>query len=150
MGCAVVEEVLQLAGVPYAVVARAPTARTVVLVDGDVVRLVVIPAGDLLDLERARRALRAGPRLRAATAAEVAEDFPGFDPAFLPPFGHAAVPEVVCLSLLYLGEVVLDGGVLIDPRDLLRLCEPRVADLCFTRRTGDRSPSNSARRPPSA
>jgi prolyl-tRNA editing enzyme YbaK/EbsC (Cys-tRNA(Pro) deacylase) len=150
MGSAVVEEVLQLAGIPYELVGREPTARTVVLVDGDVVRLVVIPVDDRVDLERARRALRAGPGLRAATAAEVAEDFPDFDPAALPPLGHEAVPEVVCLSLLYLDEVVLDGGVLIDPRDLLRLCEPRVAELCVSRRTGDRSPSSSGRRPPSA
>ena len=150
MGSAVVEEVLQLAGIPYELVGREPTARTVVLVDGDLVRLVVIPVGDRLDIGRARRALHAGPRLRAATPAEVEQDFPGFDPQALPPLGHEAVPEVVCLSLLYLDEVVLDGGVLIDPRDLLRLCEPRVADLCFSRRTGGRSPWSSGRTPPSA
>jgi prolyl-tRNA editing enzyme YbaK/EbsC (Cys-tRNA(Pro) deacylase) len=150
MGSAVVQEVLELAGIPFELVGREPTARTVVLIDGATVRLVVIPAHDRLDLERARRALRAGPALRAATAAEVAEDFPGFDPRALPPLGHEAVPEVVCLGLLYLDEVVLDGGVRLDPRDLLRLCEPRVAELCITRRTAGRSPSNSARRPPSA
>jgi prolyl-tRNA editing enzyme YbaK/EbsC (Cys-tRNA(Pro) deacylase) len=131
MGSAVVQEVLELAGIPFQLVRREPTARTVVLIDGGAVRLVVIPAKDRLDLERTRRALRAGPALRAATAAEVAEDFPGFDPRTLPPLGHAAVPEVICLGLLYLDEVVLDGGVRLDPRDLLRLCEPRVADICL-------------------
>jgi prolyl-tRNA editing enzyme YbaK/EbsC (Cys-tRNA(Pro) deacylase) len=150
MGNAVVQEVLQLAGVPFELVDRPATTRTVVLIDGDVVRLVVIPADDRLDLERTRRALRAGPGLRLATVHEIAEDFPGFDPRELPPLGHEAVPEAVCLSLLYLDDVVVDGGVRIDPRDLLRLCEPRVADLCISRRTGDRSSWRSARRPPSA
>jgi prolyl-tRNA editing enzyme YbaK/EbsC (Cys-tRNA(Pro) deacylase) len=147
----VVQEVLDLAGVPYELVKTPATARTIVLIDGDRVRMVVIPAGDRIDLERTRRALRAGPGLRLATTAEIAEDFPCFDPRALPPLGHEAVPEAVCLSLLYLDEVIVDGGVKIDPRDLLRLFEPRVADLCISpRRTGDQSPWRSARRPPSA
>jgi prolyl-tRNA editing enzyme YbaK/EbsC (Cys-tRNA(Pro) deacylase) len=150
MGSAVVQEVLELAGVPYELVERAITARTVVLIDGDVVRLVVIGAGDRLDLASARRALRAGPRLRAATLAEIADDFPDFEPAELPPLGHEAVPEVVDLGLLYDEDVVLDGGVRIDPRDLLRLCEPRVADITLNRHTADRSPWRSGRRPPTA
>jgi prolyl-tRNA editing enzyme YbaK/EbsC (Cys-tRNA(Pro) deacylase) len=150
MSSAVVQEVLELAGVAYELVDREATTRTVVLIDGGVVRLVVIPAGDRLDLERARRALRAGPGLRPATATEVADDFPDFEPGALPPLGHEAVPEVVDLGLLYLDEVVLAGGVRLDARDLLRLSEPRVADLCVTPRTGGRWPTSSARRPPSA
>lgn len=150
MGSAVVQDVLELAGVPFELVRREATARTVVLIDGDLLRLVVIPVGDGLDLERTRRALRAGPGLRAATTAEVAEDFPGFDPRALPPLGHEAVPELVCLGVLYLDDVVLDGGVKLDARDLLRLCEPRVADICLNRRTAGRSPWSSGRRPPIA
>jgi len=145
---AVVQEVLELAGVPFELVEREATARAVVLLDDDLVRLVVIATGDRLDLTRARQALRAGPELRAATYAEIAEDFPGFDPKLLPPLGHEAVPEVIDLGLLYDDALILDGGVRIDPRDLLRLCEPRVADISL--RTGDRSPWRSARRPPSA
>jgi prolyl-tRNA editing enzyme YbaK/EbsC (Cys-tRNA(Pro) deacylase) len=148
MGSAVVQEVLELAGVPFELIEREPTARVVVLVDDSLVRLVVIAAGDRVDLTRARQALRAGPRLRAATHAEIAEDFPDFDPSAVPPLGHEAVPEVVDLGLLYEDAVVLAGGVGIDPRDLLRLCEPRVADISLRR--GDRSPWRSARRPPSA
>ena len=145
---AVVQEVLELAGVPFELVERKATARAVVVVDGDLIHLVVIGADDRLDLTRARQALRAGPGLRAATYAEIAEDFPEFDPRSLPPLGHEAVPEVVDLGLLYLDDVVLDGGVRIDPRDLLRLCEPRVADISLRR--GDRSTWRSGRRPPSA
>src|SRR3954447_7031591 len=132
MGSAVVQEVLELAGVPFELVEREATARAVVLLDDELVRLVVIGSGDRLDFARARQALRAGPGLRAATYAEVAEDFPDFDPRTLPPLGHEAVPEVVDLGLLY-DEVVLDGGVRIDARDLLRLCEPRVADISLRR-----------------
>jgi prolyl-tRNA editing enzyme YbaK/EbsC (Cys-tRNA(Pro) deacylase) len=142
---AVVQEVLELAGVPFELVDSEATARAVVLVDGDLIRLVVIDSGDRLDLTRARHALRAGPRLRAATYAEVAEDFPEFDPETLPPLGHEAVPEVVDLGLLYDDALVLDGGVRMDPRDLLRLCEPRVADISLHR--GDRSPWRSGRTP---
>jgi hypothetical protein len=147
MGSAVVQEVLELAGVAFELVEREATARAVVLLDDDLVRLVVIGSGDRLDLTRARQALRAGPGLRAATYSEIAEDFPEFDPRTLPPLGHEAVPEVVDLGLLY-ADVVLDGGVKIDPRDLLRLCEPRVADISLRR--GDRSPWRSGRTPPSA
>jgi prolyl-tRNA editing enzyme YbaK/EbsC (Cys-tRNA(Pro) deacylase) len=142
---AVVQEVLELAGVPFELVDSEATARAVVLVDGDLIRLVVIDSGDRLDLTRARHALRAGPGLRAASLAEIAEDFPEFDPETLPPLGHEAVPEVVDLGLLYDDALVLDGGVRMDPRDLLRLCEPRVADISLHR--GDRSPWRSGRTP---
>jgi prolyl-tRNA editing enzyme YbaK/EbsC (Cys-tRNA(Pro) deacylase) len=145
---AAVQEVLELAGVPFELVEREITARAVVLLDGDLVRLVVIGAEDRLDLTRARHALHAGPGLRAATYAEIAEDFPDFDPKALPPLGHEAIPEVVDLGLLYDDDVVLAGGVRIDARDLLRLCEPRVADISLRR--GDRSPRRSGRTPPSA
>jgi|1185.fasta_scaffold32366_2 hypothetical protein len=148
MGSAVVQEVLELAGIPFELVEREATARAVVLLDGDLVRLVVIGAGDRLDLTRARQALRASPGLRAASYAEIAEDFPEFDPKTLPPLGHEAVPEILDLGLLYNDDIVLDGGVQMDPRDLLRLCEPRVADISL--RKGDRSPWRSGRRPPSA
>jgi prolyl-tRNA editing enzyme YbaK/EbsC (Cys-tRNA(Pro) deacylase) len=150
MGSTVIQEVLQLAGVPYEVVDREPTARTVVLVDGSVLRLVVIPSDDRLDLERTRRALRAGPALRPATLEEIAEDFPGFDARSLPPLGHESVPEAVCINVLYLDELVVYGGVRLDPRELLRLLEPRVADLCLSPRRAGRSPWRSGRRPPSA
>jgi prolyl-tRNA editing enzyme YbaK/EbsC (Cys-tRNA(Pro) deacylase) len=146
MGRTVVQEVLELAGVEFDVVRRAPTAQTLALVDNGLVRLVVIPAGNRLDFQRARRALHAGPRLRAATAEEVIEDFPAFAPGELPPLGHEAVPEVVDLGIFYLDELVVSGGVRLDVRDLLRLCEPRVADVSLNPRTGERSPWRSVRR----
>jgi prolyl-tRNA editing enzyme YbaK/EbsC (Cys-tRNA(Pro) deacylase) len=150
MARTVVQEVLELAGVEFDLVEREATARTLALVDGDLVRLVVIPAGGRLDLRRAARALRAGNALRLATAEEVAEDFPAFAPGELPPLGHEAVPELLDIGLFYLDELVLAGGVRLDVRDLLRLCEPRVADVCLSRRTAGRSPRSSGRTPPSA
>jgi prolyl-tRNA editing enzyme YbaK/EbsC (Cys-tRNA(Pro) deacylase) len=150
VGRTLVQEVLELAGVEFELVTRAPTAKTLALLDGDLVRLVVIPAGGRLDFERARRALRAGPRLRPATAEEIAEDFPAFPPGELPPLGHEAVPDVLDLGLFYLDELVVSGGVRLDVRDLLRLCEPRVADVCLTLRTSERSPWRTGRTRPSA
>jgi prolyl-tRNA editing enzyme YbaK/EbsC (Cys-tRNA(Pro) deacylase) len=149
-GVSVAREVLDVAGVEYALVDLEATVRTVVLNDRDVLRLVVIPAGERLDVERTRRALRADRGLRLATEEEVAEDFPDFAPDALLPLGHEAVPELVDVGLLYLDAVVLDGGVRIDPRDLLWLCEPRVADVCVSPRTARRSLPRTGRTPPSA
>jgi hypothetical protein len=123
-GVSVAREVLDVAGVEYVLVDLEPTVRTLVLNDGDVLRL--------------------------ATDEEVAEDFPAFAPDELLPLGHEAVLELVDLGLLYLDALVLNGGVRIDPRDLLRLCEPRVAYVCVSPRTDGRSLPSSARRPPTA
>jgi prolyl-tRNA editing enzyme YbaK/EbsC (Cys-tRNA(Pro) deacylase) len=45
------------------------------------------------------------------------------------------LPEVIDIRLLYLDQVVCPGGdhrhaIRLDPRDLVRLSEPRVGDLC--------------------
>ena len=111
------------------------TAKTLILLDRDRVRVAVIPANRRLDLDRARRTLRAGRHLRLAGEDEVAARFPGYDVGAVPPFAAEAHPEVVDVRLLYRDRVLCAAGdhrhsVLIDPRDLLRLAEPRVADIC--------------------
>ena len=111
------------------------TAKTLVLVERGQVRLAVVPASQRLDLERARRALRAGGHLRLATEEEVAHSFPEFEVGALPPFAARALPEVIDIRLLYHERVLCAAGdhrhsVLLDPRELLRLAEPRVADIC--------------------
>jgi prolyl-tRNA editing enzyme YbaK/EbsC (Cys-tRNA(Pro) deacylase) len=73
--------------------------------------------------------------LRLATEDELRRDFPGFDVGALPPFGLEPVPEVVDIRLVYRDKLLCAGGdhrhgVRLDPRDLLRLAEPRVADIC--------------------
>ena len=49
--------------------------------------------------------------------------------------GLEPVPEVVDIRLVYREHVLCAGGdhrhgIRLDPRDLLRLAEPRVADIC--------------------
>ena len=111
------------------------TAKTLVLVDADTFRIAVIPASRRLDIDRARRALHGTRHLRLATEDEIARRFPAYEVGALPPFGAETVPEVIDIRLLYHDRVLCAGGdhrhsVLLDPRDLLRLAEPRVADLC--------------------
>ena len=54
----------------------------------------------------------------------------------LPPFGPLLpAPEVVDVRLLYHDRVVCAGGdhrhsLSLDPRELVRVAEPRVADVC--------------------
>jgi Ala-tRNA(Pro) deacylase len=111
------------------------TAKTVVLHDRAGYRLAVIPAGERLDLRRARDLLGGSHHLRLATEEELRRDFPNHDVGALPPFGTARLPEVVDVGLIRHERIVCAAGehgrsVLISPSDLLRLTEPRVADIC--------------------
>jgi len=111
------------------------TAKTLVLVDRDQFELAVIPASRRLDLARARRVLGASRHLRLATEEETAERFGQFEVGALPPFAADAVPEVIDTRLLYHDTVLCAAGdhrhsVVLDPRELFRLAEPRVADIC--------------------
>ena len=114
----------------------ARVAKTLVLHDRDGYRLAVIPAGKRLDLARARDALHATRHLRLATEEEIEVAFPGFEVGALPPLGESLpVPEVVDIRLLYRDRVLCAAGdhrhgVLLDPRELVRVAEPRVADVC--------------------
>jgi Ala-tRNA(Pro) deacylase len=111
-------------------------AKTLALRDRDGYRLAVIPASRRLDVHRVRELLGATSHLRLATEDELERDFEMFEVGALPPFGPMVpVPEIVDVHLLYHDRIVCAGGdhrhsLRIDPRDLLRLCEPRVADLC--------------------
>ena len=112
------------------------SAKTLALHDRDGWRLAVLPANHRLDLERARRLLGGTRHLRLATEEEMAAAFPAFDVGALPPVGPMLpLPEVVDVRLLYRDHVVCPGGdrrhaVRLDPRDLVRLSEPRVGDIC--------------------
>ena len=112
----------------------ASVAKTLVLHDHDGYRLAVIPAARRLDLTRARAALAATRHLRLATEEEIQVAFPGYEVGALPPFGPS-LPEVVDIRLLYRERILCAAGdhrhgVLVDPRELLRVAEPRVADIC--------------------
>jgi Ala-tRNA(Pro) deacylase len=111
------------------------TAKTVALRDRDAYRLAVVPASERLDVRRAREVLGATHHLRLASERELERDFPAFEVGAMPPFVTAQLPEVVDLRLLRHDRIVCAGGehrrsVRMDVLDLLRIMEPRVADIC--------------------
>jgi Ala-tRNA(Pro) deacylase len=152
-GVALVASFLREAGVQHEVIEHEPTfstldeadavradprhsAKTLVLHDRGGWRIAVLPANHRLDMNAARRLLGGTTHLRLAREDEMAEAFPGFDVGALPPVGPMLpMPEVIDVRLLYTDEIVCPGGdhrhaVRLDPRDLIRLAEPRVGDIC--------------------
>ena len=144
---------LERKGVPFEVVAHrrtesaaaearavglpaADVAKTVVLSDDGATRLAVIPASHRLDLHKVRRLLGATRRLRLVSESEMAADFGDFEVGALPPL--APMMEAVELMderLLDHDRILFAGGdhehgVLLDPLDLVRAGQARVADLC--------------------
>jgi Ala-tRNA(Pro) deacylase len=111
-------------------------AKTLVLHQAGSYRLVVIPASRRLDLLRVRELTGGSPHVRLATEHEMERDFPDFEVGALPPFGPMLpVPEIVDIRLLYHDRVLCAAGdhrhaVSLDPRELLRMVEPQVADIC--------------------
>jgi Ala-tRNA(Pro) deacylase len=151
-GHAVVTEFLERHGVPYEVVEHertqtaaaearaagmppADVAKTVVLRDEEGVRLAVIPASHRLDLHKVKREL-GSKGLRLVTEQEMAAEFADFEVGAVPPFGpmfHAL--ELVDERLLDHDRILCGGGdhehgVLVDPHDLVRAGQARVADIC--------------------
>ncbi len=110
------------------------TAKTLVLHDHGGWRVAVLPANQRLDIDKARRLLGGSSHLRLATEDEMEEAFPAFEAGAMPPVGPQ-LPEVVDVRLLYREAIVCAGGdhthsIRMDPRDLLKLAEPRVGDIC--------------------
>lgn len=89
--------------------------------------------------ERVREVTGATHRLRLATEAEIARDLPPYEVGAVPPIGPG-LPRIaiVDLRLLEHGRVVFAAGnhrhaLLIPLKELLRVAEPCVADVCRTR-----------------
>jgi Ala-tRNA(Pro) deacylase len=152
-GVELVRQFLQEAGIDHDIVEHQPTysavqearvtheeprhtAKTLLLHDRDGWRLAVVPANRRLDLAKARRLLGGTTHLRLATEEEMHRVFPAFDVGALPPVGpQLPLPEAVDVRLIYRDRVLCAGGdhrhaVRLDPRDLVRISEPRVGDLC--------------------
>jgi prolyl-tRNA editing enzyme YbaK/EbsC (Cys-tRNA(Pro) deacylase) len=152
-GIAAVTAFLDSHGVAHEVVEHRPTfsaaaearasgaepreaAKTLALRDRDAYRMAVIPATHRLDLHRVREVLGASSHLRLATEAELERDFPMFEVGAMPPLGPMMpMPEVIDVHLVYHDRILCTGGdhrhaLRLDPRDLLRVCEPRVAAIC--------------------
>jgi Ala-tRNA(Pro) deacylase len=111
-------------------------AKTVALRDDGGYRLAVIPASERLDLAKARSLVAGGENLRLATEAEMEADFDMFELGALPPFGPMLpAPEILDRRLLDHDRILCSGGdhrhsVLIDPREVVRISEAQVADIC--------------------
>jgi Ala-tRNA(Pro) deacylase len=111
-------------------------AKTLAVHERGSYRLVVIPASRRLDLVRLRELSGWSPHLRLASEHEMERDFPDFEVGALPPFGPLLpATEVVDIRLLYHDRVLCGAGdhrhaVSLDPRELLRIAEPQVADIC--------------------
>jgi Ala-tRNA(Pro) deacylase len=151
-GLAAVTAFLDRHGVPYEVVEHertqtaaaearaagvpaADAAKTVVLRDDEGLRLAVIPASERLDMHKLKQAL-ASSGLRLATEQEMADELDQFDVGAVPPFGAMFnALELVDERLLEHDRILCSGGdhehaVLVDPRDVVRAGEARVADIC--------------------
>jgi Ala-tRNA(Pro) deacylase len=151
-GHAAVTEFLERAGVPYEVVEHertqtaaaearaagvppADVAKTVVLRDQEGLRLAVIPASHRLDLHKVKREL-GSKGLRLVTEQEMEQVFSDFEVGAVPPFGpmfHAL--ELVDERLMDHDRILCGGGdhehgVLVDPHDVVRASQARVADIC--------------------
>jgi Ala-tRNA(Pro) deacylase len=152
-GVDVVVRYLHDAGVPHELLEHRPTysaaedaeatgtapaeeAKTILLRSGQRYRVAVLPASRRLDVRKLRDLLGETSELRLATESEIGEDFPEFDVGAAPPFGlTGATAEVVDQRLLDCERIVCAAGdhrhsVKLDPRDLVRVADARVADIC--------------------
>jgi Ala-tRNA(Pro) deacylase len=151
-GVAAVTEFLEREGIPYEVVEHERTqtaaaearaagvpatdvAKTIVLRDDEGLRLAVIPASERLDIHKLGQAL-ASRGLRLVTEQEMADEFDEFEVGAVPPFGLMFdALELVDERLLEHDRILCSGGdhehaVLVNPRDVVRAGEVRVADIC--------------------
>ena len=87
-------------------------------------------------VEHARTLSAGGRGTSGGVPAEMERDFRNFEVGALPPFGPMLpVPEIVDIMLLYHDRVLCTAGdhrhaVSLDPRELLQMAEPQVADIC--------------------
>ena len=111
-------------------------AKTMLLRADGGYRVAVIPASERLDLRKVRDLLGEQRPLRLATEAEMRDDFPQFEVGAVPPIGPALPAlEVLDRRLLDCDRIVCAGGdhrhsLKLDPRDVLVLANPHVADVC--------------------
>jgi Ala-tRNA(Pro) deacylase len=116
-------------------VAAGDAAKGVLLHTGDGYLLAVIPASERLDLTKVRR-LTDQRGLRLATEAEMKVLQPDLEPGALPPFGHGfPTPEILDQRLSEHDRILCSAGdhrhsVWVDPKDIISLVEPTVADVC--------------------
>ena len=110
-------------------------AKTVVLHDDSVYVIAAVSAADRLDLHKLRELLGSSRRLRLASEAEIAQDFPSLEVGAVPPFGPMVpAAEVIDRALLEQRRIMCPAGdrrhsVLVDPHDVVRITAATVADV---------------------
>jgi Ala-tRNA(Pro) deacylase len=110
-------------------------AKTVVLHDGSAYVVVAIAASDRLDVHKLRELLGATHKLRLASEAEVARDFPTLEVGAVPPFGPMVpAAEVIDGALAAQERILCPAGdhrhsVLVDPKDIVRITGATIADI---------------------
>lgn len=111
-------------------------AKTIVLYDGGALFLAALPASEMLDLHKVRDLLGASRSLRLASEEEIAAHFPEFELGAVPPVGGGLfAARIVDRRLLDQPRVLCSSadhrhGVMLDPRELTRLGDAVVADIC--------------------
>lgn len=112
-------------------------AKTVVLYDRGALFLAALPASEMLDMHKVRDLLGASKSLRLATEQEIATHFPEFEVGAVPPVGGGGVfaSRIVDRHLLDQPRVLCSSAdhrhaLMLDPRELTRLGNAVVADVC--------------------
>jgi len=111
-------------------------AKTVVLQDHGALMLAVLPASEMLDLRKVRDLLGSSGSLRLATEEEIAAHFPEFEVGAVPPVGGGVfAARIVDRRLLDQPRVLCSSadhshGIVLDPRELARLGDATIADVC--------------------
>jgi Ala-tRNA(Pro) deacylase len=110
-------------------------AKTIVLHDGSAYVIAAISAAARLDLHKLRELLGTSRKLRLASEAEIARDFPSLEVGAVPPFGPMVpAAEVIDTALLEQQRILCPAGdhrhsVLVDPREVARITASKVADI---------------------
>lgn len=111
------------------------TAKTVVLRSPAGYRFAVIPASDMLDLNKAAAALDVSRgQLHLATEADMAADFSAYEIGAIPPVGPDTPTELIDMRLLSYQHVLCSAGdhehsFVLDPADIVRLTAAQTVDL---------------------
>lgn len=108
--------------------------KTVAIRTNGELRVVALPASEILDMSRTRQLL-GDTEARLATEAELGRELPELDAGALPPFGAPAPPLVlVDRRVLSSNWVLVNGGdhlhsLRVSPLEIVRLSRARVVDI---------------------
>ncbi|MEW6324609.1 MAG: YbaK/EbsC family protein [Nitrospirota bacterium] len=113
-------------------------AKTVIVKAGDRYFMLVLPAHERIDLDKAARLLNVNMTC-LATEDEIRALFPDCEPGAMPPFGELyGVPEYVDQSLTREEEIICVAGnhheaIKMRTGDFMKLTHPTVADFHASR-----------------